>query len=83
MKVFLDAAPEERARRRAAEMPAIVPAAEVERRLDERDTLDRSRESAPLRPESDAVVINTDGVSPEEVVEQITELVRAREAGSG
>jgi cytidylate kinase len=32
-----------------------------------------------LRPASDAVVIPTDGVPPEEVVEQIMELVRARE----
>jgi cytidylate kinase len=83
LKVFLDAAPGERARRRAAETAAVVPSREVERSLDERDSLDRSRASAPLRPAPDAIVINTDGVSPDEVVEQIMELIRAREAVIG
>jgi cytidylate kinase len=83
LKVFLDAAPGERARRRAAETAALVPSREVERSLDERDSLDRSRASAPLRPAPDAIVINTDSMSPDEIVEQIMELIRAREAVIG
>lgn len=72
VKVFLTAAPEERARRRAAELgvdPAGVLADQAAR--DERDT---SRSEAPLRPAPDAVHLDTTGLSRDEVVARIVAL---------
>ena len=79
LKVFLDASPEERVRRRYAELRAEgrdVTEADVRDELARRDAIDSSREVSPLRPADDAVVIETDGLSLEEVVERILELVR-------
>jgi cytidylate kinase len=73
VKVFLTATPEERARRRAAELgvdPATVLAEQTIR--DERD---RTREASPLSPAGDAVVIDTTGLRMDEVVARITGLV--------
>jgi cytidylate kinase len=73
VKVFLDASPEERARRRASELgvdPATVLAEQAIR--DERD---RTREVSPLSAASDAVVVDTTGLSLDEVVARITSLV--------
>jgi cytidylate kinase len=73
VKVFLDASPEERARRRARELgvdPATVLAEQAIR--DERD---RTREASPLAPAPDAVVVDTTGLSLDEVVARITSLV--------
>lgn len=73
LKVFLTASPEERARRRAAELgvdPAEVLADQAAR--DERDT---SRRESPLRAASDAVHVDTSGLSRDEVVAQIVALV--------
>jgi CMP/dCMP kinase len=82
VKVFLTAAPEERARRRAAELgtdPAIVL-----REQAMRDERDRSREHAPLAPAADAVPVDTTGLSLDEVVEQIVTLaVEAKELEGG
>jgi cytidylate kinase len=82
VKVFLTAAPEERARRRAAELgtdPAVVL-----REQAMRDERDRSREHAPLAPAADAVPVDTTGLSLDEVVEQIVTLaVEAKELEGG
>ena len=78
VKVFLTAAPEERARRRAAELGAD--AGVVLRELVMRDERDSSREHAPLAPAPDAVPVDTTGLSLQEVVEQIVMLaVEAKE----
>jgi cytidylate kinase len=78
VKVFLTAAPEERARRRAAELG--TDAAVVLREQTMRDERDRTREHAPLAPAVDAVPVDTTGLSLEEVVEQIVTLaVEAKE----
>jgi CMP/dCMP kinase len=78
VKVFLTAAPEERARRRAAELgtdPAVVL-----REQAMRDERDRSRAHSPLAPALDAVPVDTTGLSLDEVVEQIVTLaVEAKE----
>ena len=81
VKVFLTAAPEERARRRAAELGADLDVVLREQTMrDERDT---SREHAPLAPANDAVPVDTTGLSLEEVVEQIVMLaVEAKELGT-
>jgi cytidylate kinase len=77
VKVFLTADPEERARRRAAELgvdPATVLAEQTIR--DERDS---TREHSPLRPASDAITVDTTGLTLEQSVERVVELVRARQ----
>jgi CMP/dCMP kinase len=78
VKVFLTASPEERARRRAAELG--TDAAVVLKEQTMRDERDRSREHSPLVPAEDAVPVDTTGLSLEEVVEQIVTLaVEAKE----
>jgi cytidylate kinase len=82
VKVFLTAAPEERARRRAAELGADADVVLREQTMrDERDT---GREHAPLAPAADAVPVDTTGLTLEEVVEQIVMLaVEAKEIEGG
>jgi CMP/dCMP kinase len=78
VKIFLTASPEERARRRAAELG--TDAAVVLKEQTMRDERDRSREHSPLVPAEDAVPVDTTGLSLEEVVEQIVTLaVEAKE----
>ena len=78
VKIFLDASPEERARRRASD-PRTPPAAaapriqEVATALAERDRSDRTRAASPLKQADDAVVIDTTALSIEEAVERVME----------
>jgi cytidylate kinase len=78
VKVYLDAAPEERARRRAND-PAHtgVPAAvsEVATLLTQRDEGDRTRTASPLYAASDAVVVDTTGKGVDEVVAEVMGVV--------
>ncbi|MGO9498660.1 MAG: (d)CMP kinase [Solirubrobacteraceae bacterium] len=74
VKVFLTADPEERARRRAAELG--VDAATVLAEQTIRDERDRTREHSPLAPAERAVVIDTTGMTFAEVVGRISALVR-------
>jgi len=48
--------------------------------LRRRDKIDSSRKFAPLKIADDAVVINTDALSAEQVVEKILALISARES---
>ena len=75
LKVFLTADPAERARRRAVELGADAPTVLAEQTL--RDERDRTREHSPLRPAPGAVVLDTTGLTIEQVVERIA---RARAA---
>jgi cytidylate kinase len=77
VKVFLTADPEERARRRAAELG--VDAATVLAEQTIRDQRDSTREHSPLAPADDAVVIDTTHMTFDEVVDEIAAL--ARDAG--
>jgi cytidylate kinase len=82
VKVFLTAAPEERARRRAAELGSDSAVVLKEQTM--RDERDRSREHSPLAPAADAVPVDTTGLSLEEVVDQIVTLaVEAKELQGG
>jgi CMP/dCMP kinase len=75
VKVFLTASPEERARRRAAELgidPATVLAEQAIR--DERD---RTRAHSPLMPAPGAIRLDTTGLTLDEVVSRITDIVAA------
>jgi cytidylate kinase len=77
VKVFLTAAPEERARRRAAELG--VDAATVLAEQTIRDERDSTREHSPLRPAADAVTVDTTGLTLDQSVERVVELVRERQ----
>jgi cytidylate kinase len=77
LKIFLSANPEERARRRYAELKEKGVETDYEtvlREQQERDNRDSHREVAPLIPAPDAVQIPTDALSVEEVVERILAL---------
>ncbi|HXG41556.1 MAG TPA: (d)CMP kinase [Dehalococcoidia bacterium] len=81
LKVYLDASPEERARRRYLEMRQQgrqVSLEQVARELAVRDETDSRREAAPLRPAEDAVIVQTDGLTLAQVVARVMELVEAR-----
>ncbi len=84
VKVFLDATPDERARRRATDPAHAVsgtrPAADVASELASRDRQDSSRAASPLAVAPDAVVLDTTGVPIAEVVARVLALVRSKQA---
>ncbi len=85
-KFFLTANPEERARRRHAELSAQGDRSSVEEVLadqERRDREDSRRAVAPLLPASDAVIVDTGGTSLDEVVEALVREVGARLARRG
>jgi cytidylate kinase len=73
VKVYLTASPQERARRRAAELGLDPQAVLVEQTL--RDQRDITRADSPLRPADDAVELDTTGLTLEQVVSRIVALV--------
>jgi cytidylate kinase len=78
LKVYLDCSIEERAHRRFAELSAPDVEATQEgvlRDLRRRDQIDSERSVSPLRPAEGAIVLDTDGLSLQEVVERLSELV--------
>ncbi len=81
VKVFLTASAEERARRRAQELGADVETVMRDQAL--RDEQDRSREHSPLRAAPDAVELDTTGLTVDEVVERVADLVRMSERRLG
>ena len=76
LKVFLTAAPAERARRRALELGRDAGSVMAEQ--DIRDERDRSRPQSPLRPASDAIELDSTGLALDEVVARIVALVPGR-----
>ena len=81
VKVYLDAAPEVRAQRRRMELENSQEAAEHERVLQlisGRDSIDSQREMSPLTPASDAVRIDSDRMTVEEVVDVVMGLVASK-----
>jgi CMP/dCMP kinase len=74
VKVFLTASPEERARRRAAELGTDMDTVLRDQAL--RDAQDESRAHSPLQIAPGAVELDTTGRSVDEVVGQIVDLVR-------
>ena len=76
LKAYLDASPEERARRRHAEVQAAGRSEtldEVRAELAMRDEIDTRRDASPLRPADDALVIDTDRMTIQQVVDAILE----------
>jgi CMP/dCMP kinase len=85
-KIYLDASPDERARRRAADPahsggPTAV--ADVATMLTERDRLDSTRSTSPLYAAPDAVVVDTTGKSIDAVVDEVLRVIhqKGQEAG--
>ncbi len=78
LKVWLNASPEERALRRSRQTGE--PYDEVLAGMVERDRFDSSRAVAPMRKADDAVVVETDGLSSDEVVDRIAALAVERGA---
>jgi cytidylate kinase len=81
VKIYLDASPEERARRRATD-PAHASSkgaqlSDVATALAERDKSDSTRAASPLTLAADAVVIDTTGVPIADVIESVLRLVAA------
>lgn len=69
MKVFVNASPEERARRRLNELKAKgdnVTYEEVLHNICERDHIDRTRKESPLRQAPDAILLDNDSMTLEE-----------------
>lgn len=80
VKVFLTATAEERARRRQIDLANqghAVDQDEVQARLERRDTYDSTREVSPLEAAPDAELLDTTGLSIEQVVDGIVERVEA------
>ncbi len=76
LKVYLDASAEERARRRHEELRLagrVETLDDVRNELALRDEIDSGRAMSPLRPAVDALVIDTDELTLDEVVERILE----------
>ena len=79
LKIYLDATAEERARRRYDEIVARGGSTDYDailKRVIERDRIDSTRDVAPLKVAEDAVVLDSDKLSADEVFEQILALVK-------
>lgn len=85
VKIFLDASPAERADRRVRELAqkpsSNTPAASKETvlaEMNERDNRDRTRAEAPLMQAPDATLVDTTGLTLDEVEEAILKIIRAK-----
>ncbi len=81
-KIFLTAAEEERARRRHADLlnrGENIPFNEVLANQRLRDHRDESRPVGALRKAADAIEVSTDGLSPNEVVTRLEQIVRSKQ----
>jgi len=79
-KVFLTASAEERAKRRYKQLKEkglSVTLATLLREIEARDVRDAERAVAPLKPATDAVLIDSTGMSIDAVVAKVLELVRS------
>lgn len=81
LKVFLDASPEERARRRCQQLDEMGQPQSYEAVLADmrcRDRIDSERDVAPLKPADDALVIDSDALTIAEVAEVIVQHAQQR-----
>lgn len=80
-KIFLTASPEERARRRQLELQAkgeTVAYADLLADQNLRDSRDRNREVGPLARAVDAILVPTDGLDTDQVIDRLETIVRER-----
>lgn len=81
VKLYLDAGVEERARRRVGELEAKGEAAdleEIKKMIAERDYQDMHRQHSPLRKAEDAICLDSTGMSIEEVLDTVLQIVAER-----
>jgi cytidylate kinase len=81
IKFFLDANVTERAERRLAEERVINSGAEYEQTLNdisERDARDTTRADSPLVAAEDAIVIDSTGLSIEEVLQRMMAVIKSK-----
>jgi cytidylate kinase len=74
LKIYLEATPEERARRRAHQTGRVGELERIRAAIARRDRRDSEREISPLRPAGDAVVLDTTSLSLEEVISEVLRL---------
>jgi CMP/dCMP kinase len=79
VKIYLTAAPEARAERRALQLGITEPAevAALAADLRRRDEYDSSRADSPLRPARDAVIVDSTDLEQEQTVDRVVELARS------
>ncbi len=78
VKIYLDAAPEVRARRRASDTAHAgngKPLSAIATEMEARDRADSTRASSPLKPADDAHVIDTTGLSIDQVTDRVLAIV--------
>lgn len=78
LKVFLTASPEERARRRHCEETArgkSVSLTAILTAQSQRDEGDRTRAVGAMKPADDAIIVETDGLAPEAVVDRLVAMI--------
>lgn len=81
LKIYLEASAEERAKRRYKELVNRGNKADYDEILEgirQRDKVDSTREVAPLKPASDAVIIHTDHLSIEQVTQKVMDILKNR-----
>lgn len=86
VKIFVTAAPEERARRRAAEYRGLgkpVEEATVLADIRTRDARDRNRAAAPLKQAADAHLLDTTHLDIDATIRAAIDIVEATRAGRG
>ncbi len=85
LKIFLSASPEERARRRQAqlrEQGIELPFEQVLQEIRERDERDSTRADSPLRQADDAIRIENDHLTKEQTLQRVLELYYERVKGN-
>lgn len=80
LKLFLDASLDVRTKRRLAELQGATNLGfeDLKNEIEKRDHQDSSRSIAPLVKADDAKLLDTSGLSPDEVVEQILQMLKAK-----
>ena len=84
-KLYLSASPRERAKRRQLEMERRgeqVDLDELLQQLDQRDRRDATRRFGRMQKADDAIEVETDGMTSEQVVDRLEEIVRSRQTAT-
>lgn len=81
VKIYLDATPEERAKRRFKQNEEIgiqIPYEEILESVKNRDYIDSHREISPLKQAEDAIYIDSTNMTIDEVVEEIVNIIKKK-----
>ncbi|MCA1687572.1 MAG: (d)CMP kinase [Actinobacteria bacterium] len=82
LKIYLSAAPEERARRRAHQTGREAEMDRIREAMKKRDRQDSERTTSPLKSAPDAVALDTTALSLDEVVSRVLDLARGLQKGA-